>query len=200
MFMGPLDTSRPWSTRDIVGVHRFLQRVWRNFIDSDTDEVLVSGEPSTGDLQVLLHRTIESVTHDMEHLQFNTAVARLFELNNALVGEERVPADVASVFPRLLAPMAPHISEELWHRMGREGSIVTAPWPEYDEEIVTEETTTMIVQVNGKVRDRIEVPVSITEDEAVRLALASERVQAHTRGAEPRKVIARLPNVVSLVV
>ena len=200
MFMGPLDTSRPWSTRDIVGVHRFLQRMWRNFIDEDTDAVLVGDEPSTGDLQVLLHRTIEAVTRDMEQLQFNTAVARLFELNNALVAEAVVPVDVASVFPRLLAPLAPHICEELWHRMGEGGSIVTAPWPDFDVDLITEETTTMVVQINGKVRDRIEVPVSITEDEAVAIALASERVQAHTGGAEPRKVIARLPNVVSLVV
>jgi leucyl-tRNA synthetase len=200
MFMGPLDTSRPWSTRDIVGVHRFLQRLWRNFIDEDTDEVLVADEPSSGDLQVLLHKTIDAVTRDMANLQFNTAVARLFELNNALVGEDRVPADVASVLPRLLAPLAPHIAEELWHRMGKADTIVTAPWPVYEEALVVEETTTMIVQVNGKVRDRIEVPVSITEAEAVALALASERVRAHTGGGEPRKVIAKLPGIVSLVV
>ena len=84
--------------------------------------------------------------------------------------------------------------------MAKDGSIVTAPWPDFDVDLITEETTTMVVQINGKVRDRIEVPVSITEDEAVAIALASERVQAHTGGAEPRKVIARLPNVVSLVV
>ena len=200
MFMGPLDTSRPWSTRDIVGVHRFLQRVWRNFVDPDTGELLVSDDESTGELRTLLHRTIDAVTTDMDAMHFNTAVARLFELNNALVPEAEVPSDVASVFPRLLAPLAPHITEELWSRMGKDGSITKAPWPHYDDDLVIEETVTMVVQVNGKVRDRIEVPVSIEEDEAVRLALASERVQAHTGGAEPRKVIARLPNVVSLVV
>ncbi|MGI9528334.1 MAG: leucine--tRNA ligase [Acidimicrobiia bacterium] len=200
MFMGPLDTSRPWSTRDIVGVHRFLQRAWRNFIDPDTGELLVSDEDSSGELETLLHRTIEAVTTDMDNLHFNTAVARLFELNNALVAEDRIPADVASVFLRLLAPLAPHIAEELWHRMGHEDSVVVAPWPAFDAELTAEETTTMVVQVNGKVRDRLEVPVTITEDEAVALALASERIQAHTGGAPPRKVIARLPNVVSLVV
>ncbi len=200
MFMGPLDTSRPWSTRDIVGVHRFLQRLWRNFVDEDTGDLLVSDDASTGELQVLLHRTIEAVTHDMENLQFNTAVARLFELNNALVGEDLVPADVASVLPRLLAPLAPHITEELWHRMGKEGWVVAAPWPRYQPDLIAVETATMVVQVNGKVRDRIEVPIAITEDEAVALALASERVQAHMHGEEPRKVIARLPGVVSLVV
>jgi leucyl-tRNA synthetase len=200
MFMGPLDTSRPWSTRDIVGVYRFLQRLWRNFIDEDTGQLHVSTEPSSGELQVLLHRTIDAVTNDMENLHFNTAVARLFELNNALVAEDAVPADVASVLPRLIAPLAPHIAEELWSRMGMKGSVVLAPWPYFDASLTAEETATMVVQVNGKVRDRIEVPVAITEGQAVALALASERVLAHTAGAEPRKVIARLPNVVSLVV
>jgi len=127
-------------------------------------------------------------------------VARLFELNNALVALEKVPSDVADVFPRLLSPLAPHIAEELWSRMGRDGSVVTADWPLCDKSLIAEDTATMVVQVNGKVRDRIEVPIAITEDEAVALALASERVKAHTGGAQPRKVIARLPNVVSLVV
>lgn len=200
MFMGPLDASRPWSTRDIVGVHRFLQRLWRNFIDVDTGDVLVADEPSHGDLQVLLHRTIEAVSKDMENLHFNTAVARLFELNNALVAFARIPSDVADVLLRLLSPLAPHIAEELWHRIGGEGSVVTAEWPVCDVSLIAEDTATMVVQVNGKVRDRIEVPVGITEDEAVVLALASARVQAHTGGAEPRRVVARLPDVVSLVV
>ncbi len=200
MFMGPLDTSRPWSTRDIVGTHRFLQRLWRNFIDEETGDVLVSDDPSTGDLQVLLHRTIEAVTKDMDDLHFNTALARLFELNNALVAQPLVPSDVADVFPRLLSPLAPHISEELWSRMGKDGSVVVAPWPTYDEELIAEDMATMVVQINGKVRDRIEVPVTITEDEAVAIALASERVLAHTNGAQPRKVIARLPNILSIVV
>jgi len=200
MFMGPLDTSRPWSTRDIVGTHRFLQRLWRNFIDEETGDVVISEEPSTGDLQVLLHRTIEAVTNDMDNLRFNTALARLFELNNALVAEPAVPVDVADVFPRLLSPLAPHISEELWHRMGCEGLVVTASWPEYDDALIAQDTATMVIQVNGKVRDRIEVPVNITEDEAVAIALASERVLAHTNGAVPRKVIARLPNILSIVV
>ena len=199
MFMGPLDTSRPWSTRDIVGVHRFLQRLWRNFID-DEDHVLVSGEGSTGDLRVLLHRTIKAVTRDMENLHFNTAVARLFELNNALVPESRIPRDVASSILRLLSPLAPHIAEELWHRAGFDGSVVVAPWPEFDPELITVDSVTMVVQINGKVRDRIEVPVNITEEQAVALAMSSPKVQAHTGGNEPRKVIAKLPNVVSLVV
>ncbi|MFV2001187.1 MAG: leucine--tRNA ligase [Acidimicrobiia bacterium] len=200
MFMGPLDTSRPWSTRDIVGVHRFLQRLWRNFVEEETGRILVSDTPAEGDLAILLHRTTAAVTTDMENLHFNTAMARLFELNNALVGLEMVPSDVADVLPRLLAPLAPHISDELWHRLGHEEFIINADWPEYDESLIVEDTATMVIQINGKVRDRIDVPVGISEADAVALALASERVIAHTGGAEPRKVIARLPNVLSLVV
>ncbi len=199
MFMGPLDTSRPWSTRDIVGVYRFLQRLWRNLVDEE-GLLLVDKAPSTGDLQVLLHRTIESVTKDMDNLQFNTAVARLFELNNALVPLERVPTDVADAMVRLLAPLAPHIAEELWHRMGNDTSVVAADWPDFDAALTKVDTATMVVQVNGKVRDRIVVPVGITEEQAVALAMSSQRVLAHTGGSEPRKVIAKLPNIVSLVV
>jgi len=200
MFMGPLDTSRPWSTRDIVGVHRFLQRLWRNFVEDGTGRLMVADSPAEGDLAVLLHRTTAAVTTDMENLHFNTAMARLFELNNALVGREMVPSDVADVLPRLLAPLAPHVSDELWHRLGHEGFIIDAGWPEYDESLIVEDMATMVIQINGKVRDRIDVPVGISEADAVSLALASERVLAHTGGAAPRKVIARLPNVLSLVV
>lgn len=199
MFMGPLEASRPWSTKDIVGVYRFLQRLWRNYVD-ESGEMLVSDDESTGELQVLLHRTIESVTKDMENLHFNTAVARLFELNNALVAIERIPSDVASAMLRLLAPLAPHVCEELWHMLGYEGSIVVADWPTFDASLTAVASATMVVQVNGKVRDRIEVPVSITEDQAVALALSSKKVLVHTGGKQPRKVIAKLPNVVSLVV
>ena len=151
MFMGPLDTSRPWSTRDIVGLYRFLQRLWRNFVDEE-GQVLVSDEVSTGELQVLLHRTIESVTHDMENLHFNTAVARLFELNNALVAHDKIPADVASAILRLLGPFGPHIAEELWKMIGNDTSVVLASWPEFDSALTEVDTVTMVVQVNGKVR------------------------------------------------
>jgi leucyl-tRNA synthetase len=199
MFMGPLDTSRPWSTRDIVGVHRFLQRLWRNFM-TEEGKILVADDDSEGELQVLLHRTIKAVTRDMENLHFNTAVARLFELNNALVPEDTIPRDAASAILRLLAPLAPHIAEELWHRAGFEGSVVVAPWPEFNPDLISVDSVTRVVQVNGKVRDRIEVPVTITEEQAVALAMSSPKVQVHTGGNEPRKVIAKLPNVVSLVV
>ncbi|HUG74412.1 MAG TPA: leucine--tRNA ligase, partial [Acidimicrobiia bacterium] len=200
MFMGPLDQAKPWTTRDIVGVTRFLQRVWRNFIDTDTGELLVGdAEPDDG-LTRLMHRTIRAVTEDMEHLRFNTAIARLFELNNEMVALDRVPRPVAEAFVLLLSPIAPHVAEELWERLGHEGTTLTAPWPTFDADLAVEETVTLVVQVNGKVRDRIEVDAGIDEDEAIRLALASEKVAAALGGAEPLRVIARPPNLVNVVV
>jgi leucyl-tRNA synthetase len=200
MFMGPLDQSKPWTTRDIVGVVRFLHRLWRNLVDPETGEALVADAPAGDELRGHLHRTIRDVTSDIEHLRFNTAVARFFELNNALVGMERVPREVADPLVRMVAPIAPHIGEELWERLGNAGSITTAAWPEYDADLAAEDTVTLVIQVNGKVRDRVEVPAGIDEAEATRRALASERVQALLGGAEPQRVIARPPDVVNLVV
>jgi len=198
MFMGPLGDSKPWTTRDVVGVERFLQRLWRNYVDPDSGELLITDEPPDEELRKLLHRTIKSVTADMSDLRFNTSVARFFELNNALVGLEAVPREIAGAFVRLLSPMAPHIAEELWERIGGVGSVCFAEWPEYDEGLAAEETVTMVIQVGGKVRDRIEVPVDISEDAARQAALGSEKVAAHLDG-EPTRVIVRPPNLVNIV-
>ncbi|MEE9298277.1 MAG: leucine--tRNA ligase [Acidimicrobiia bacterium] len=198
MFMGPLGDSKPWTTRDVVGVVRFLHRLWRNLVDPDSGGLLVSDVSPDPDLAVLLHRTIKAVTADMVGLRFNTAVARLFELNNALVGLDAVPREVAEAFILLLAPIAPHICEELWERMGGEGGLAHVPWPEYDEDLAVEEMVVMIVQVDGKVRDRLEVPVDISEEDARAAALDSEKVAGHLEG-EPSRVIVRPPNLVNIV-
>jgi leucyl-tRNA synthetase len=147
----------------------------------------------------LLHKTIRRVTEDMGHLSFNTALARMFELNNALVPLDRIPRAVSEAFVRILSPLAPHICEELWERLGHEPSISTASWPDFDDALAADETVTMVVQVNGKVRDRIEVPVDITEGSARELALGSEKVQSLLAGAEPRRVIVRPPGLVNVV-
>ena len=200
MFMGPLDASKPWTTRDIVGVHRFVLRLWRALVDPAAREVLVGDAPADPGLAALTHRTIAAVTADMEGLRFNTAVARLFELNNALVGRERVPREVAEAFVRLLAPFAPHLCEELWARLGHDESVAFAPWPGFDPALAAEDTVTLVVQVNGKVRDRISVPAGIGEDEARALALASEKVAPYLKGGGPARVVARPPHLVNVVV
>ena len=198
MFMGPLGDSKPWTTRDVVGVVRFIQRLWRNFVDPDTGELLVSDEPAVDELRVLLHRTIKAVTVDMSELRFNTSVARFFELNNALVGLESIPREVADAFVRLLAPVAPHIAEELWERMGGTGSVCFSEWPVFDDALAADETVIMVVQVDGRIRDRLEVPIDISEEDAREAALSSDKVSAHLDG-EPKRVIVRPPKLVNIV-
>jgi len=199
MFMGPLDASKPWTTRDIVGVHRFVLRLWRSLVDPDSGELLVSEDEPRAELLALTHRTVAVVTSDLEDLRFNTAVARFFELNNALVGEERVPRAVADTFVRLLAPFAPHLSEELWERLGHSGSVAFAPWPEFDPALAAEDTVILVVQVNGKVRDRIPVPAGISAEEAQERALASAKVLPYLKGNAPARVVVRPPGLVNIV-
>ncbi|MBI5156664.1 MAG: leucine--tRNA ligase [Acidimicrobiia bacterium] len=199
MFMGPLDASKPWTTRDIVGIVRFLHRMWRNLIDPDTDEVLVSDAPAGEALRRHLHRTIKAVTEDMEALRFNTAIARYFELNNELVALERVPREVADAFVRMLAPIAPHVAEELWERLGHTESIAYAPWPEFDADLAASDTVVMVIQVDGKVRDRIEVSADIGEAAATAVAMGSPKVQAALGGAEPARTVVRVPTLVNIV-
>jgi leucyl-tRNA synthetase len=200
IFMGPLDASKPWTTRDIVGVHRFVLRLWRSLVDLESGTLLVSDDPPAADLLCLTHRTIAAVTADMEALRLNTAVARLFELNNALVGLDRVPRVVADAFVRLLAPFAPHLCEEVWECLGHSGSVAFASWPEFDPSLAAKDTATLVVQVNGKVRDRIAVPVDIGEEAVCALALASEKVQPYLKGGPPARVVARPPSLVNIVV
>jgi len=200
MFMGPLDASKPWTTRDIVGVFRFVQRLWRNYVDPETGGLRITDDEPDEALLALTHRTIKAVTEDLEGLRFNTAVARFFEFNNALVGLEELPRVVAEPFVRLLAPFAPHVCEELWERLGSADSVAVAGWPAYDVDLAAEETVTMIIQVNGRVRDRVDVPTDIGDDEAERIALASPRVQRYTGGGAPERVIVRAPKLVNVVV
>ena len=153
-----------------------------------------------------VHRTTKIVTEDYEKFSFNTAIARLMELVNQAYrykqvggGHPGVMRTLIETLLKLLAPMAPYIAEEQWHRLGHQGSIHLERWPDYDPALAAEDEVTMVVQVDGKVRDTIQVPVGISEDEMRDRALASERVLAHLRGEEPAKVITRPPRLISLV-
>lgn len=203
MSMGPLDTDRPWDTVAIVGSHRLLQRLWRNVVDEETGDLRVSdAEPDDATLTAL-HRTIAGVTADMDGLRFNTAVAKLTELNNhltkSIAASGALPRAVAEPLLLMVAPLAPHIAEEMWERLGHTSSLAYEPFPVADPDRLVEDTTTMVVQVNGKVRDRIEVAVGITAEDAERLALASDAVVRHLGGGQPRKVISRPPKLVNVV-
>ena len=200
MYMGPLETSKPWITRDIVGISRFLHRVWRNFVGEE-GALKVSERPAELELRRLLHRTIQRVSSDMEELGINTAIARLIELNNALVPLEDLPREVAEPFVLMLAPMAPHLAEELWERMGHSESVATAPWPEWDERYLAQDQVEIVVQVTGKVRGKVKVAAEADEAAVRQAAEADERIARHLAGKTVRKVIyipGKLINIVAV--
>jgi len=193
MFMGPLDASRPWSTHDIVGVHKFLQRFWRNVIDEDTGELHVSDGAADDETRRILHRTIDAVAHDMAALEFNTAIAALMELNNRLtrVVQEQgsAPRDVVHAMVLMLAPLTPHVAEELWSRLGEAESLPFADFPVADEALLVDAVVEIPVQVNGKVRARVTVASGASEADHELAARADPRVADLLTGATVRKVV-----------
>ncbi|MGW9309059.1 leucine--tRNA ligase [Saccharomonospora azurea] len=203
MAMGPLDVSRPWATKDVVGAQRFLQRLWRLVVDESTGEVRVSDtELSEEDLRQL-NRAIAGVREDYADLRFNTAGAKLIELNNYVTktygSAKATPRGLAEPLVLMLAPLCPHIAEELWTRLGHDESLVHGPFPVADEKYLVAETVEYPIQVNGKVRSRISVAADADNDTVKKAALADEKIVALLDGAEPRKVIVvpgRLVNVV----
>ncbi|MET9953906.1 leucine--tRNA ligase [Streptomyces sp. NPDC006339] len=200
MAMGPLDVSRPWDTRAVVGQYRLLQRLWRNIVDETTGEVTVVDEPADEDTLRALHKAIDGVSQDMVAMRFNTAIAKITELNNHLTKSGGpVSRQVAERLVLLVAPLAPHIAEELWHRLGHTDSVVHQDFPVADPAYVVDETVTCVVQIKGKVKARLEVSPSITDAELETLALADPAVVAALGGAEIRKVIVRAPKLVNIV-
>jgi len=201
MFMGPLDQDRPWFTETVVGSHRLLQRVWRNLVDEQTGEVAVTDEPPSDELRRALHTAIAGVREDMAALRFNTAIAKITELNNEITRlEGPTPRQVAEPLVLLLAPLVPHVAEELWARLGHGDTVTYEPFPQADEALLATDTRVLPVQVNGKVRSRI-VVASDADDAAVEAAaLADSRISELTAASEVLKVIVvpgRLVNVVT---
>src|SRR3954452_25107266 len=172
MAMGPLDASRPWETRDVVGMYRFLQRLWRNVIDEETGELALLGTPADTDTQRVLHRTIAGVRDDMDAMRFNTAIAKLIELNNVLTKLGGCPPDVPEPLVLMVAPLAPHLAEELWRRLGHDQSLTSAAFPEADPAMLVDDTIEYPVQVNGKVRGRVTVAADSPPDAVEAVALA----------------------------
>jgi leucyl-tRNA synthetase len=188
MFMGPLDKERPWSTADIVGVHRFLQRCWRNLVDESTGTLRIGDAPADAETRKLLHRTIAAVRADMEAMSFNTAIARLFELNNHLTGLDETPREVAEPLVLMLAPLAPHAAEELWSRLGHADTLTYEPFPVADAALLVEETVEVPVQVNGKVRARVHVATGADAAAHEAAARAEAHIAALLDGHEVREV------------
>ena len=203
MSMGPLDASRPWNTRDVVGMQRFLQRVWRNMVDEDTGELTIGDAQCPEPLLRTLHIAIDGVRRDMDGMRFNTAIAKLIELNNALTKHVEAtgstPRVVAEALTQMLSPLCPHLASELWRRLGRTDEITYAAFPVADPALLVSDTMEIPVQVNGKVRTRLTVPRGATNDELTALALADESVSKAMAGKPAKNVVVvpqRLVNVV----
>jgi len=189
MAMGPLDVSRPWNTRDVVGMQRFLQRVWRVLIDEDTGRLRdVQHEPTPDDLRVL-HRTIDGVRADMEGLRFNTAIAKLIELTNHLMKSGVAPRAVVEPLVLMLAPLAPHLTEELWQRLGHTDSLAWEPFPEADPALLVESSVEVGVSVDGKPRGRVRVAADADQSAHEAAARAEPKVAALLEGHAVRKVV-----------
>jgi len=199
MSMGPLDLSRPWETRAVVGAQRFLQRLWRNVIDEVSGELLVTDDVPDEATKRLLHKTIDALRTDYDGLRFNTAIARLIELNNALTKLPHVPREAAEALVVMAAPVAPHIAEELWAKLGHAETLTYVDFPKADPALLVDDTVTCVVQVQGKVRDRLEVAADISAEDLEASALAGDKIAAVLAGKVVRKVIVRPPNLVNIV-
>jgi leucyl-tRNA synthetase len=203
MFMGPWDQGGEWDDSGIFGIHRWLNRVWNLVLDRPPTDG--ADAESARQIRHLTHKTIRRVTEDMERFRFNTMIAALMEFSNGLTKAKEDSVDAGAwqeaieTLTLLLAPSAPHLAEELWARLGKPYSIHQQGWPRWDEELAREEEITLVVQVNGKVRDRLQVPADIAEERAKELALASQRVRSHIDNKQVQRVIyvpGKLVNVV----
>jgi leucyl-tRNA synthetase len=214
LFSGPPEQDFDWPEEGVTAIGRvtfpWLQRVWRLCEDVGARPATGEGEPPGPvdvELRKQIHRTIRVVTRDYESFSFNTALARLMELVNEAYrykgaggNDVTVLRELVDVLLKLLAPMAPYITEEQWHRLGNDGSIHGTSWPSFDPQLAASEDATMVVQVNGRVRDTMQVPAAITEGEMRELALSSQKVSDHLGGRRPERVIIKPPGLVSLVV
>ncbi|MEY4582216.1 MAG: Leucine-tRNA ligase [Pseudomonadota bacterium] len=198
MYMGPLDASKPWNTRDISGLQRFLQRTWRLLVDEQTGSLTLADAAST-EVEKQLHRTIAKVQGDIERLAFNTAIAALIGFVNTSTSERGLSRDQADRFTRVLAPFAPHMAEELWNKLGHNDLVSLAPWPSYDESQLQDESVEVPVQIMGKVRHRIIVPANADAKALEALALADPKVQELLSGKTVRKIVTVPGKLINIV-
>jgi leucyl-tRNA synthetase len=199
MFMGPLEAMKPWSTRGVEGVTRFLERVWRLMVNEEgAISSAVTSRAPTLDQQRLLHQTIKKVTEDIEALRFNTAISQMMVFTNEMTKLEQRPRALLEPFVLILSPFAPHLAEELWEKLGGRTSVSQQPWPAFDPALTVSDRMTIPIQINGKLRGKIEVGVETSREEIERLARAE--VIEWLQGKEPRKVIYVEKKLVNFVV
>ncbi|GAF64236.1 leucyl-tRNA synthetase [Bacillus sp. TS-2] len=202
MFMGPLDASIAWSTNGLDGSRRFLDRIWRLLINEQTNELsdVVQDCISNDDFTRVYHQTIKKVSDDLEGLRFNVAISQLMVFTNEAYKQDKLPKEIIEGFVKLLAPIVPHLAEELWHKLGHEDSISYVSWPHYDEKWLVENEVEVVVQLNGKVKAKLVIPADANREQMQELALADEKVQAALDGKSVKKIIAVPGKLINIVV
>jgi len=200
MFMGPLEASIAWSTKGLDGARRFLDRVWRLFVAENGGlNPNIVDEPASDTLERVYHQTVKKVTEDYEALRFNTAISQLMVFINEAYKAEQMKKEYMEGFVKLLSPVCPHIGEELWQRLGHTDTIAYEPWPAYDEAKLVEDVVEIVVQINGKVRAKLNVPADLSKEALEERALADEKIKEQLSGKTVRKVIAVPGKLVNIV-
>jgi len=207
MFMGPLEASITWDEKGLDGARRFLDRVWRLLVTDVTGTMTNANalsdklvETNNGNLDKVYNATVKKVTEDYETLGFNTAISQMMTFVNEAYKQDEIFIDYARGFIQLLNPIAPHMTEEIWSLLGVDDELTFATWPTFDESKLIEDTITVIIQVNGKLRGKLEVPADISKEEMEKLALANENVKNFTDGKEIVKVVIVPGKLVNVVV
>jgi len=210
MFMGPLEHMKPWSMRGVEGVARFLARVWRLLMtENQAGEWKLSTKLKDVDpdkaQQKIMHATIKKVTEDIESLSFNTALSQMMIFVNAFTNAETIPLSPMRTFLVLLNPFAPHLTSELWEKLNAKfqdsiGDITEQKWPSYDERLLVEDEVEVVIQVNGKVRDRMKMSILATEEEMKTAALTNPKIQKFTAGKTVRNVVVVPKKLVNVVI
>ena len=199
MFMGPLDAAIAWSETGLDGSRRFLDRVWRLFVNEDGSLSEKVTDDETPELEKVYHETVKKVTVDYENLHFNTAISQLMVFINDGYKQDKINRDYIKGFVKMLSPIAPHIAEELWEKLGGETTITYEDWPTYDESKLVAETVEIVAQVNGKVKDKIDVSPDATKDELVQIAMDNEKIQAAIEGKTVNRTIVVPGKLVNIV-
>jgi leucyl-tRNA synthetase len=200
MFLGPLEAMKPWNTKGIEGIARFLRKAWRLFINEDGSlRTVTDSSEIDPETERTLHATIKKVSEDYEALGFNTAISQMMICVNALAKVDALPQAIAESFLKLLAPLAPHIAEELWERLGYSSSIVSAGWPEYDPAKLVQNTVKIVFQVNGKYRGDTELPADVDAATAIAAAKSEPKVAAFLEGKTLHREIYVPGKIVNLV-
>jgi leucyl-tRNA synthetase len=200
MFMGPLDASIAWSTNGLDGSRRFLDRIWRLFVEEDgsLSSKIVEGAEA-GSLERVYHQTVKKVTEDYEGLRFNTAISQLMVFINEAYKASELPKDYIEGFVKLLAPICPHIAEELWQKLGHSETISYAAWPAYDEAKLVDDEIEIVIQINGKIKAKMKVPADANRETLEQIAMDDNAVKEQIDGKTVRKVIAVPGKLVNIV-